>query len=127
LKQRRKAREAGPDRSWGISSSLLKRNSGLSKEVMTELARVYRPVHMQILISPTRPYCPGSVRTAHRFALASNHITADMIETSEFSFLAFKYNVQGVLHAVINEEHSIVDAESDMEFAHAVVLKAIAI
>jgi alkyl hydroperoxide reductase subunit AhpF len=30
-----------------------KRNPGLSEEVMTELAKVDRPVHMQVLISPT--------------------------------------------------------------------------
>lgn len=30
-----------------------KRNAGLSKEVMTELAKVDQPVHMQVLISPT--------------------------------------------------------------------------
>ena len=30
-----------------------KRNPGLSKEVMTELAKVDQPVHMQVLISPT--------------------------------------------------------------------------
>jgi glutaredoxin-like protein len=30
-----------------------KRDPGLSKEVMTELARIDQPVHMQVLISPT--------------------------------------------------------------------------
>ena len=30
-----------------------KRNPGLSKEVMTELARVDQPVHIQVLVSPT--------------------------------------------------------------------------
>ncbi|MFO8165719.1 MAG: hypothetical protein ACQEQO_08870 [Thermodesulfobacteriota bacterium] len=30
-----------------------KRNPGLTKEVMAELAKVDRPVHMQVLISPT--------------------------------------------------------------------------
>ena len=30
-----------------------KRNPGLGKEVITELAKVDRPVHMQVLISPT--------------------------------------------------------------------------
>ena len=30
-----------------------KRNPGLSKEVMTELAKIDQPVHMQVLISPT--------------------------------------------------------------------------
>ena len=57
--------------------------------------------------------------------MASDHITADMVESSEFSFLAVKYNVHGVPHTVINEEHSIVGAASEMEFAHA-VLNAIA-
>jgi predicted DsbA family dithiol-disulfide isomerase len=56
--------------------------------------------------------------------MASDHITSDMIESSEFPFLAVKYNVHGVPHTVINEEHSIVGAQSDTEFAHA-VLKAI--
>jgi len=30
-----------------------KRDPGLSKEVMAELAKIDRPVHMQVLISPT--------------------------------------------------------------------------
>jgi predicted DsbA family dithiol-disulfide isomerase len=56
--------------------------------------------------------------------MASDHITADMIESSEFPFLAVKYHVQGVPHTVINEEHSIVGAQPEREFAHA-ILKAI--
>ncbi len=47
-----------------------------------------------------------------------------MVEGSEFSFLAVKYNVHGVPHTVINEDHSIVGAQSEMEFAKA-ILKAI--
>lgn len=56
--------------------------------------------------------------------MASDHITADMIEISEFPFLAVKYNVQGVPHTVINEEHSMVGAEPEMGFARE-ILKAI--
>ena len=56
--------------------------------------------------------------------MANDDITADMVESSEFPFLAVRYNVHGVPHTVINEEHSIVGALSEMEFAHA-VLKAI--
>ena len=56
--------------------------------------------------------------------MASDHISADMVETSEFPFLAVKYNVHGVPHTVINEEHSIVGAEPEMEFARE-ILKAI--
>jgi glutaredoxin len=91
---------------------------------MNELAKIDQPVHMQVLISPTCPYCPGAVRTAHRFAMASDHITADMVESSEFPFLAVKYNVHGVPHTVINEEHSVAGSRPEMEVAQA-ILKAI--
>jgi predicted DsbA family dithiol-disulfide isomerase len=56
--------------------------------------------------------------------MASNNITADMVEGSEFSFLVVKYNVHGVPHTVINEEHRVIGAPSEMEFARA-ILKAI--
>jgi len=56
--------------------------------------------------------------------MASDHITSDMVESSEFPFLTVKYNVHGVPHTVINEEHSIVGAPSEMEFVHT-ILKAI--
>jgi predicted DsbA family dithiol-disulfide isomerase len=56
--------------------------------------------------------------------MANDYITADMVEGSEFSFLVVKYNVHGVPHTVINEDHSIVGAPSEIEFAHA-ILKAI--
>jgi predicted DsbA family dithiol-disulfide isomerase len=56
--------------------------------------------------------------------MASDYITSDMVESSEFPFLVVKYNVHGVPHAVINEEHSIVGALPEMEFVQN-ILKAI--
>jgi predicted DsbA family dithiol-disulfide isomerase len=56
--------------------------------------------------------------------MANNHITADMVELSEYPHLAVKYNVQGVPKIIINEEHSIVGSMPEMKFAQA-VLKAI--
>ena len=53
--------------------------------------------------------------------MASEFITADMVEGSEFSFLVVKYNVHGVPHTVINEEHSIVGAPPDTEFAQTII------
>lgn len=98
-----------------------KRDPHLPDEVMAELAKVDQPVHMQVLISPTCPYCPTAVRTAHRFAMASDQITADMVETSEFPHLAVKYDVQGVPHTVINEELSIIGPHSEADFAKGVL------
>lgn len=41
---------------------------------------------------------------AHAFAIENEHIRADMIEISEFPYLANKYQVQGVPKTLINEE-----------------------
>lgn len=98
-----------------------RREHGLPKEVTDELAKVDSPVHMQVVVSPTCPYCPRAVLTAHRFAMASDRIRGDMIEGSEFPHLVVKYGVQGVPHTVINEEHSFVGALPEAEAAKAVL------
>jgi predicted DsbA family dithiol-disulfide isomerase len=40
---------------------------------------------------------------AHKLAFASPHITADMVEASEFPHLTAKYHVYGVPRTIINE------------------------
>jgi hypothetical protein len=40
---------------------------------------------------------------AHKLAMASDLVTADMVEATEFPHLAMKYQVQGVPRTVINE------------------------
>jgi len=40
---------------------------------------------------------------AHKLAMASDWITADMVEATEFPHLANKYQVYGVPRSVINE------------------------
>ena len=40
---------------------------------------------------------------AHKLAFASDRVTADMVEASEFPHLATKYQVYGVPRTVINE------------------------
>ncbi len=58
-------------------------------------------------MTPTCPYCPQAVILAHQLAMASDQITADMVEISEFPHLAQKYQVQGVPRTVINEKWSL--------------------
>lgn len=62
--------------------------------------------------------------TAHKFALASEQITADMVEVAEFPQVAIQYEVRGVPKTVINEEHSFLGKLSEMDVARA-ILKAI--
>jgi predicted DsbA family dithiol-disulfide isomerase len=43
------------------------------------------------------------VLLAHRLAMASDLVTADMVEATEFPHLALRYQVRGVPLTVINE------------------------
>jgi glutaredoxin-like protein len=75
----------------------------LSKETLDYLAKLTDPVHMQVFVTPTCPYCPQSVVLAHQMALASPMVRADMVEAQEFPHLSNKYQVMGVPRTVINE------------------------
>jgi len=77
---------------------------GLSEESVEKLSLLEVPVHFQVFVTPTCPYCPDAVRVAHAMAMASDLVTADMIEAVEFPQLANKYGVMSVPKTVINEE-----------------------
>lgn len=78
-------------------------DSGLAPASRELLASLKTPLHVQVFISPTCPYCPQAVRLAHQMALESDLVQADMIEVSEFPHLAVMYQVQGVPRTVIND------------------------
>ncbi len=78
-------------------------DSGLSAETKKWIAGLENPVHLQVFVTPTCPYCPPAVILAHRMAMESDMIHADMVEAIEFPGLSNKYQVQGVPRTVINE------------------------
>ncbi len=80
-----------------------KGESGLQPKSKETVAGLTEPVHFQVFVTPTCPYCPQAVRLAHRLAMESELITADMVEAIEFPHLANKYSVYGVPRTVINE------------------------
>jgi len=75
----------------------------LSAETEKALKTLTQPVHIQVFVTPTCPYCPRAVVLAHQLAMASDLVTADMVEATEFPHLAAKYQVYGVPRTVINE------------------------
>ncbi|MEP7284827.1 MAG: thioredoxin family protein [Chloroflexota bacterium] len=78
--------------------------SGLSDEAKRWAAKLTKPVHLQVFVTPTCPYCPQAVLLAHKLAMESDLIRADMVEATEFPHLATKYQVMGVPRTVINED-----------------------
>ncbi|MFZ6034342.1 MULTISPECIES: protein disulfide oxidoreductase [Melioribacter] len=77
--------------------------TGLPQEIEEEVKKIDKPVHMQVFVTPTCPYCPQAVITAHKFAYLNDNIKSDMVEATEFPHLSQKYNVRGVPRTVINE------------------------
>lgn len=76
----------------------------LSDETVAYLDNLTEPVHFQVFVTPTCPYCPSAVTLAHRMALASDMVRADMVEATEFPDLSMQYHVMGVPRTVINED-----------------------
>lgn len=75
----------------------------LSPQVLDEVSKVDQPVELMVFVTPTCPYCPRAVLTAHQFAFVNPNIRGAMIEAMEFEQLSQDWNVYGVPKTVINE------------------------
>ncbi|MCL5266823.1 MAG: thioredoxin family protein [Bacteroidetes bacterium] len=96
----------------------------LSDEVAEQVKMISEPVHIQVFVTPTCPYCPRAVYTGHQLAFLNKNIKADMVEATEFPHLSMKYNVRGVPRVVINETHHFEGALPDEAYVEE-VLKAL--
>jgi len=98
-----------------------KNTTRLPDEVRAQIRSIDQPVHIKVFVTPTCPYCPRAVRTAHQFALENPKIRAEMIEALEFPELAQQYNVMAVPKVVINESTEFEGALPENVFAESVV------
>lgn len=79
------------------------RDSGLDEETRTYLKNLTTPLHMQVFVTPTCPYCPRAVLLAHQMAMENpTMIRAEGVEATEFPDLANRFNVSGVPQTTIN-------------------------
>jgi glutaredoxin-like protein len=98
--------------------------SGLLPETKAKIATITKPVHIQVFVTVTCPYCPQVVRIAQKLAMENDNISADMIESVEFPHLAQRYNVYGVPKTVINDRIMFEGALPEPEFVEQ-VMKAV--
>ncbi len=98
-----------------------KNDSGLTEDSKQMLAKIEKPMHLQVFVTPTCPYCPRAVRLAHKLAIESEFITADMVEASEFPHLSMKYNVNGVPRTVIEEDFPVEGAVPEITLVEKVL------
>ena len=80
-----------------------KRVSGLNEKTREFLKNLDKPLHLQVFVTPTCPYCPRAVLLAHQMAMENPQmIRAEGVEATEFPELANRFNVRGVPQTVIN-------------------------
>jgi len=100
-----------------------KGRSRLPAHLVSKVRSISKPLHIQVFVTPTCPYCPKVVRTAHQLAIENLNIAADMVESIEFPHLANRYSVLAVPKTVINDKVEFVGALSEEQFIDY-VLKA---
>ena len=93
----------------------------LPRDMIEELQELDQDVHIQVFVTAQCPYCPRAVRTAHKFALVSDRVVADMVMATDFQELSIKYGVSAVPHMVVNEAASFIGALPEREFLNEVL------
>lgn len=71
-------------------------------DVAEDVRAIDEEVNIKVFVTPTCPYCPQAVRTAHDFAIENDNVTADMIEAQEFTSVSQEFGVRGVPQININ-------------------------
>jgi glutaredoxin-like protein len=96
----------------------------ISNETREKLKNVKAPVHIQVFVTLTCPYCPSVASLAYKFAVESDLVRADVIDVSEFPHVGHKYAVMGVPKTVINEKVEFLGAVPEDVFLEHVLLAA---
>jgi glutaredoxin-like protein len=93
-----------------------KGTTNLAEETKTKLKTLDKPVHIQVFVTLTCPYCSIAASLSHKFAIENSMIKSDVVEVAEFPHLAQKYSVMGVPKIVINERTELVGAVPEAQF-----------
>lgn len=96
----------------------------LSDKTKDIIADINSPVHIQVFVTLTCPHCAVAASIAHKLAIESDMIRADVIDATEFPHLAQRYSVMGVPKVVINEKVEFVGAFNEDLFAEHALLGA---
>ncbi len=86
------------------------RKEALPAEIMDRINSIDHDIHIQVFVGLGCPHCPGAVSVAHRLALESPRVRAEMVDTGAFVPLAQKYNVTGVPKIVFNDRVELTGA-----------------
>lgn len=98
--------------------------ANISEETRKRLKGIEVPVHIQVFVTLTCPYCPIVASLAYKFAVESDLVRADVVDVGEFPHIGHKYAVMGVPKVVINEKVDFMGAVPEDIFLEHVLLAA---
>ena len=99
-------------------------HSELAPQFEVLVGSIEQPVHIQVFVTLTCPYCPKMVHAAHQLAYLNENIRSDMIEASQFRELAMKYQVEGVPKTTINET-TVLEGAHPEAILYITILRAV--
>ncbi|MBI5882751.1 MAG: thioredoxin family protein [Elusimicrobia bacterium] len=94
----------------------------VGQKAREKLGWVAQPARIRCFITPACVHCPKVARTAQRFAVEYSHVTAEIIDITEFPALAAQYEVDQVPKVIINDRVMFLGAAPEHIFAQAVAL-----
>jgi glutaredoxin-like protein len=80
----------------------------LPQQFMSQIKAIEKPVNIKVFVTLSCPHCAGAVQKAHKLALESEFIDAEMIEAQTFEELSVKFGVSSVPKVVINDQYEFV-------------------
>ena len=101
------------------------RESGLEESTKEELRRLKGRVHVEVIVTPSCPYCPYAVLLSHMFAYeayvgGNPVILSEAVEAYENTDIADKYGVMSVPSIAINGQLVFVGVPYEEDFINYV-------
>ncbi len=88
------------------------------------LAGLRSDLRLAVFVTPSCPFCPAVARLAHRLAVESPRVSADVIEAAEFPELVERHGVSGVPTLVVDERRAIPGFLDEAAFVRRVLAAA---
>ena len=80
----------------------------LPESFLNQISAIKDPVNIKVFVTLSCPHCAGAVQKAHKLALESPMIDAEMVEAQTFYALSDQFNVSSVPKIVINDQYEFV-------------------
>jgi glutaredoxin-like protein len=80
----------------------------LPESYLKQVQAIEKPVNIKVFVTLSCPHCAGAVVKAHKLALESPMIDAEMVEAQTFDEISNRFNVSSVPKIVINDQYEFV-------------------